>query len=126
MKITLIQILTLISILFSLNIIGQSTFNIDANYWEACETGEGPCDTLIIERNSLIDSIQLVMPCGGTFTTVKLFENNKEAPLRSLSIGYEDCPPTFDLTELKDGNYLIYMTACNLGGPVYITLTSKK
>ena len=61
------------------------------------------------------------MPCGGTYTTVKLYGNNKETPIKSLSIGYEECPPIFDITQLKDGNYSINMMACSLGGEVKIT-----
>ena len=124
MKVTFSTIVLLL-LLFPIHLFGQSSFTIDASHWENCETGEGKCDTLIIKRKSINENIQLIMPCGGTYTTVKLYGDNKEMPLHSLSIGYEECPPTFNITKLIDGDYSIYMMACNLGGEIIFKLKTE-
>jgi len=124
MKVTFSTIVLLL-LLFPIHLFGQSSFTIDANHWENCETGEGKCDTLIYKRKSNNENIQLIMPCGGTYTTVKLYGDNKEIPLQSLSIGYEECPPTLNITKLVDGDYSIYMMACNLGGEITFKLKTE-
>ncbi len=100
-------------------------FSVDRNYWEGCETGQGECKPLLFERNSKKDSIILMMPCGGTFTTVNLTRAGQKEPIKTLSIGHEDCPPTFDLTGMTDGEYGVYMLACGLGGPIKFILRTK-
>lgn len=100
-------------------------FSVDRDYWEGCETGQGECKPLLFERNSKEDSVVLIMPCGGTFTTVNLTRAGQKDPIKTLSIGHKDCPPTFDLTGMADGEYGAYMLACGLGGPIKFTLRTK-
>lgn len=92
-------------------------------YWEACETGIGPCNPFTIERQ-VGEPTTIVMPCGGTFTSVTL--SSKGKTIKSLSIGHDECPPTFDLTDLPDGEYGAYMLACGLGGGIKFNLVTKK
>ena len=102
-------------------------FSVDFDYWEGCETGEGECLPLTFERISTQDTVLLVMPCGGTVTTVFLTKEGKDTPLMSVGIDYDECPPTFDLTNLQDGKYVVYMLACGLGGSInFILLTKNK
>lgn len=103
----------------------KTEFKIDFEYWEGCETGESPCIPLEFNRGTEKDSINLIMPCGGTATTVKLFQDGSDKPIRTTSISYNECPPTFDLTGLPDGTYSAYMTACGLGGGVNFKLITE-
>ena len=124
MKLVVLNIL--IFLLFpTLNSYEQTNFTIEAEHWKACETRENPCKNIIIKRKSINEKLQLIMPCGGTYTTVKLYRSNKENPIKSLSIGFEECPPIFDITQLKDGNYSINMMACSLGGEVKFTIITE-
>lgn len=99
-------------------------FTVDRDYWEGCETGEGICEPLTFERNSINDSIELVMPCGGTFTTVHLTYNDET--IETVEVDAMDCPPKFDLTGMKDGEYGAYMQACGLGGPIKFRIITKR
>lgn len=127
------KLICLIVLVASLNTHAQSTsqatdntkFTIDFEYWEGCETGESPCVPLEFKRNTLLDSIVLIMPCGGTATSVKLFEVGSEKPISTISISYNECPPTFDLTGLPDGVYSAFMIACGLGGEVKFNLITE-
>ncbi|HAD98006.1 MAG TPA: hypothetical protein DCG19_11415 [Cryomorphaceae bacterium] len=100
-------------------------FTIDRQLWENCETGQGKCDTVQIVR-SPNKRIMLIMPCGGTSTAVTLTRQNEEVPIRQLNIKVNGCPPTFDITDLEDGNYVAYMFSCALGGAVDISLSTRK
>jgi len=118
--------------LFSVSLVNGQTIKeakiectVDREYWEVCESGEGECQPLKIERNSKQDNVLLTMPCGGTLTTVHLTKVGQEEPIMSLNISHEDCPPTFDLTGLEDGQYGAYMLACGLGGPIKLILITK-
>lgn len=127
------KLLCLVLFMMSAYAFGQSTqsvdtltkFTIDFDYWEGCETGKSPCMPLVFNRGTEKDSINLIMPCGGTGTTVQLFVDGSEEPIRTTGVYYDDCPPTFDLTGLADGMYSAYMTACGLGGEVKFKLTTE-
>jgi len=127
------KLFCLILLMTSLNTHAQSSpqasknreFVIDFDYWEGCETGMSPCTPLKFKRSAEMDSINLVMPCGGTATTVKLFKEGSDKPIRTTSIGANECPPTFDLTGLPDGTYSAYMIACGLGGEVVFKLATE-
>lgn len=67
----------------------------------------------------------LIMPCGGTYTTVHLTKKGQVEPIKKLNIGHDECPPSFDLTGLEDGEYEAYMWACGLGGPIKFNLKTK-
>ena len=92
------------------------------DYWEGCETGKGECAPLTFFRKKSYKKWFLKVPCGGTFTSVSLMKNETNEVLQEINISFEDCPPIFDLTNLKDGNYQAYMMACNLGGGIEINL----
>lgn len=102
---------------------------IDYNYWEGCETGQGECKLLTFKRNNL-ENWFLVIPCGGTLTTVTLSKEKgivkDDEVIQKIEINHNDCPPIFDLTNLSDGKYFTYMLACSLGGQIEINLITKK
>jgi hypothetical protein len=103
---------------------------VDFDYWEGCETGKGECKPLTFIRSSNDENWFLFMPCGGTATTVTLSKQTgipkENEAIQKCEISYSDCPPIFDLTNLKDGKYFAYMLACGLGGQIEINLTTKK
>jgi hypothetical protein len=103
--------------------------HVSFDYWEGCETGKGECLPLTISRKTINDNCFLIMPCGGTATTVTLSEK-QGIPKGSDIIQTEvlsvlECPPIFVLTNLKDGKYYAYMLACGLGGQIEINLKTK-
>ncbi len=98
---------------------------VDFDYWEGCETGKGKCKPLTFTRSSKDENWFLLMPCGGTATTVTLTASGQNTPIQKISIGHSECPPIFDLTNLTDGKYFAYMLACGLGGQIEINLTTK-
>ncbi|HAA17918.1 MAG TPA: hypothetical protein DCR93_39305 [Cytophagales bacterium] len=97
------------------------TFQLTHEYWEGCETGLGPCEPPTFVRTNRQESFRLIMPCGGTTTSVYLYQQNpgiaEVTPVDSLNIDASQCPPSFDLSYLPDGDYVAYMLACGLGGP---------
>lgn len=103
---------------------------VDFEYWEGCETGEGECNPLTFTRGSNNEKWYLIMSCGGTATSVTL-STQKEIPkgnniIQTEEISHSECPPVFDLTNLKDGKYFAYMLACGLGGQIEINLKTDK
>ena len=103
---------------------------VDFDYWEGCETGKGKCNPLTFTRNSTDKNWYLIMPCGGTATTVTLSEQQgipkEKDVIQQEEISYAECPPVFKLTNLKDGKYFAYMLACGLGGQIEINLKTEK
>jgi len=69
------------------------------------------------------------MPYGGTETTVTISKEQgipKENDIiYQKKILFLECPPVFDLTNLTDGKYYIYMLACGLGGQIEINLITE-
>jgi hypothetical protein len=97
---------------------------IDFDYWEGCETGKGTCNPLFLNRNKN-EKWYLLMPCGGTQTSVTLFFSNQNKPIQKLNITHEGCPPMFELTNLEDGKYFLNMISCRLGGTVEINIITR-
>ncbi len=87
---------------------------VTSEYMEACEMGKEDCKPFTIER-SKDQIVMLVLPCGGTQTHASLSGSGLEEAL-TLDIFHDDCPPKFNLTDLPDGKYSIYMTSCHVGG----------
>ena len=126
-----LYLLAFLSLFTGSTVFGQTNadnkieFTVDREYWEACETGLGDCAPLTLRRDSKQDSVLLVMPCGGTTTTVVLSGPGLEKPIQKVTVSSNDCPPSFDLTGLPDGKYEAYMKACGLGGGISFYLKTK-
>ena len=103
---------------------------VDFDYWEVCETVQGECMPLIFKRLNNVEKWFLIMPCGGTATTVTLSEKQGVPEgkdiIQKKEILHSECPPIFELTELKDGKYFAYMLACGLGGQIEINIMTEK
>jgi len=97
---------------------------IDIDYWEGCETGKGDCKPLTFTRCKQEKKWFLIMPCGGTETSVKIsgIDNSFK---KQLHLFHNNCPPYIELTDLADGRYSAYMTACGLGGQVKFNLKTN-
>lgn len=100
-----------------------NVLKITRAYWEACEKGTPACEALTFYKDSRLKKTFLLLPCGGSATTVSL-SKDKGVILES-SWWAKECPPMFDLTALGDGKYSAYMLACGLGGRVEFTLKDK-
>lgn len=98
--------------------------SVDRNYWEGCETGMGDCRPLALSRNTATERWWLMVPCGGTFTTVRLHDENGKT-LKELNIDHSQCPPVLDLTGLPDGKYYASMVSSGLGGKIEIHLKTN-
>ena len=102
---------------------------VEFDYWESCETGKGECQPLKFTRSKKDEKWFMILPCGGTSTTVYLSEEqgipNKTDVIQKNQITAYECPPVFELTELKDGKYYAYMLSCGLGGQIEIVLSTK-
>jgi hypothetical protein len=103
---------------------------VDFDYWEGCETGKGECNPLTFTRNSTNGNWYLIMPCGRNTTSVTLSERQRIPKgndiIQKEEISHSECPPIFELTNLKDGKYFAYMLACGLGGQIEINLKTEK
>ncbi len=94
---------------------------IDFNYWEACETGKETCKPLNFTRTIHDKNWYLIMPCGGTETSINI-SNLSKTFLKKQNLYHDKCPPYLELTDLKDGKYFANMMACGLGGGVEFNL----
>ena len=94
---------------------------IDFDYWEGCETGKGKCNPLNFTRTKDEKNWYLIMPCGGTETSIT-FSNSDKTFSQKQHLFFEKCLPYLELTDLKDGKYFAYMMACGLGGGVEFNL----
>lgn len=99
-------------------------FSVSRSYWEGCETGNGTCEPLTFYRDSKLKKTFLLLPCGGTVTSVSLSSKENGISFQN-ECWAKDCPPMFDLTESGDGKYSAYMLACGLGGGITFTLKTK-
>jgi hypothetical protein len=98
---------------------------VSKEYWENCETGK-ECTEIKLKRETENQKWFLIMPCGGTFTDVFLREKGSEKEIMKTNITHENCPPTFELTEIKDGKYSVNMISCGLGGTIELKIETKK
>jgi len=102
---------------------------VEFEYWEGCETGEGECKSLNFTRKSKKEKWFLLMPCGGTATTVTLSKQQgipKENEInQKCEITHSECPPVFEFTNLEDGKYYAYMLSCGLGGQIEINIKTE-
>jgi hypothetical protein len=103
----------------SIQIIGERAL------WEACETGVGDCEKLIIERDHKGQEVILVMPSGGSSGTATLHANKQQGPIQTCDVGMESEYPKFNFTTLEDGFYYASMLSCSVGGTVQIELKTK-
>jgi len=102
---------------------------VDFDYWKGCETGKGECKPLNFTRKANNEKWFLILPCGGTATTVTLSKqqgiNKGNEIIQKSEISHSECPPVFELTNLKDGKYYAYMLSCGLGGQIEINIKTK-
>lgn len=101
-----------------------NVFRVSRSYWEGCETGAGTCEPLTFYKKSKLKKTFLLLPCGGTVTSVSLSSKENGISLKN-EWRANDCPPMFDLTESSDGKYSAYMLSCGLGGGIRFTLKTK-
>ena len=94
---------------------------VDFDYWEGCETGKGECKPLNFTRTKEEKNWFLIMPCGGTETSMTVSSSDNYF-LQTQNIFHDKCPPFLNLTDLKDGKYFANMLACGLGGSVEFNL----
>lgn len=98
---------------------------IDFDYWEGCETGKGECKPLTFTRTKDEKNLYLIMPCGGTESSITVSSSDKTFSQEQY-LFHDNCPPFLALTDLKDGKYFANMIACGLGGQVEFNLTTTK
>ena len=98
--------------------------SVDRAYLEACETGSGPCKPLSFSRNSDQKQWFLMVPCGGTYTSVKLTDANGKR-IREINAKYGECPPMLDLSTVPDGKYYVTIVSAALNGKIEINLTTR-
>lgn len=103
---------------------------VDFKYWEHCETGQEACKPLRLTRKSKHDNWFLFMPCAGTQTTTTLSKQEgypkQSDVIQQTHILHTECPPVFNLTQLDDGKYFIYMLGCGIGGQIEIHIETKQ
>ncbi len=103
---------------------------VDFDYWEACETGIGECKPLTFSRKNPKDNWFLILPCGGIFSTYILSEQqgvpNASQIIQQVEVAHSDCPPVFELTNLKDGRYYATIISCGLGGQIEFNIRTEE
>jgi hypothetical protein len=95
---------------------------INFKYWEICETGKGECKPLNFVRQKNETNWFLVMPCGGTQTSITI---SSESFVKRIELKSKNCPPYLELTSLNDGKYFANMLACGLGGSIIFNLKTN-
>lgn len=99
---------------------------IDFAWLEACETGKGNCNPILITRQGITDSIQLIFPGGGTVSDVYLYTADPaRRPLRHDQKRAGQGPPKLDLTGLCDGTYATAMMSCAVGAGFSIIIKTN-
>ncbi len=99
-------------------------FVVYHDFMEGCETGQGLCEDQVFTRDFAGQPAFIIMPCGGTFSTVYL-RHSSALLVQEKNVGAAECPPFFDVTDLKDGDFSISMMSCGLGGAFRIQLKSN-
>lgn len=95
---------------------------IDFDYWEGCEKDKDNCFPLTYVRKKSDKNWFLIMPCGGTETSIIISGLNFR---KELHLYHNDCPPYLDLSNLVDGQYTATMQSCGLGGTIHFSLVTK-
>lgn len=90
--------------------------------WEACETGD--CKPLTIRRNSANEECFVIVPCGGTYTTVKL-SDGKGKRVKEINADYSKCPATLYVTGVPDGKYNLNVMSAGLNGKIELNLVTN-
>lgn len=98
--------------------------SVDRAYLEACETGSGPCKPPDLSRNADQKQWFLVMPCGGTYTSIKLTDANGKR-VREINAKYGECPVMLDISTVPDGKYFVTVISAALNGKIEINLTTR-
>lgn len=96
---------------------------IGFEHWEACEMGK-PCPTITFTRKKDQPNSFLLMPCGGTQTSVTVSGIDNSVS-KKMNLTAEDCPPWVELTSFPDGRYAANMYACGLGGGVRFIIKTE-
>ena len=65
-----------------------------------------------------------MVPCGGTYTSVKLTDANGKR-IREINAKYGECPPMLDLSAVPDGKYYVTIVSAALNGKIEINLTTR-
>lgn len=97
---------------------------IGLSYWEDCEKGKKECTPLTFTRAKDGEKWFLLMPCGGTETSISVSSSDNSFSIKQHLFA-KNCPPYLELTNLKNGKYFANMTACGLGGSVEFNLKTK-
>jgi len=95
---------------------------VSLDFWSKCEEGV-ECPELQFVRNKNDKKIFILIPCGGSFTSIFVYDNAKI--IEEKNYDAESCPPWVDLTNYTDGKYTIRMTSCGLGGAINFNLKTK-
>ncbi|HEX2628698.1 MAG TPA: hypothetical protein VHM26_06800 [Chitinophagaceae bacterium] len=96
---------------------------ISFEHWEACEMGKA-CPTITFTRKKDQRNWFLLMPCGGTQTSVTVSGIDNSFS-KTINLVAKDCPPRLELTNMPDGKYTANMLACGLGGTVSFIIKTK-
>lgn len=105
---------------------------VSKEFMEGCEMGTTPCEPIIILRSHHDEDWNIVLPSGGTLSTVILYNQEgidlfwsgkmEEAiPIRQDKCG-PDRLPKLNLKGLPDGTYFLQMISCGLGGGFQLEL----
>lgn len=96
---------------------GKIIHTISFQWLEGCETGKGNCNPVLITRQHVTDTVQLVFPSGGTSSSVYLYAGSAISnPLREDNKRAGQGKPCLYLTGLPDGRYHVHMLSCAVGG----------
>ena len=80
---------------------------------------------MILERQSIYDSIRLIFPLGDTASSVYLYKTLLGKSLRQDHKRAGEGQPSLDLTGLPDGNYAAHMLACAMGGGFSVVIKTN-
>jgi hypothetical protein len=99
---------------------------VDLDYWKECEKGKGDCKPLTLTRSSSNNKWFLFMPCNVRTTNVTLSKHSgipqQNEIIQKNETIHSECPPIFDLTNLSDGKYFVYILAGKSGRQIEINL----
>ncbi len=126
----------LISLLANYGIVSEAqNVEVTREFMEGCEMGTTPCEPIEILRSHHDEDWNIVLPSGGTLSTVILYDQKgidlfwsgkmEEAiPIRQDQCG-PDRLPSITLKSLPDGTYFLRMMSCGLGGGFQLELRTR-